>query len=158
MLPGLIFLIALSSGCAHLERGKASYYGSKGGKTASGERVNPRALTAAHRTLPFNTIVEVRSITTGKRVRVRITDRGPSIRGRIIDLTPAAFKRLAPLRHGVIKVTLKIIKMGKKKKRYRRKKRGRRKKKRRRRRTKKRRDTGVGPFGPQGPPVTQEQP
>jgi peptidoglycan lytic transglycosylase len=138
MLYSIILIIACSS-CGHLEKGKASFYGSKGGKTASGEKVNPKALTAAHRTLPFNTIVEVTAVKTGKKVRVRITDRGPFIKGRIIDLTPGAFKRLASLRKGVIKVTLRIIKMGKKRKRRRRRKRkGKRKK----------RVSRMGPFGP----------
>ncbi len=142
MTTALLLLLTLSS-CASLERGKASFYGSRGGKTASGERVNPKALTAAHRTLPFNTIVEVRAPKTGKRVRVRITDRGPYIRGRIIDLTPAAFQRLAPLKWGVIEVTLRIIKRGKKRRK--------RRKKARRKRGKSTTPTPIGPFGPQGP-------
>ncbi len=110
MLLELFIILALSSSCAHVETGKATFYGSRGGQTASGERVNPKALTAAHRTLPFGTIVRVTAVKSGKHVDVRITDRGPYGRGRIIDLTPAGFARLAPLRHGVIDVRLEVIK------------------------------------------------
>ncbi len=108
MIPILLTLTLFCS-CAHTETGKASYYGSRGGKTANGERVNPKALTAAHKTLPFGTIVRVTADRNGKTVDVRINDRGPFIRGRIIDLTPAAFAKLAPLRHGVIPVSIRVI-------------------------------------------------
>lgn len=110
MVLELLLVLALASSCAHTETGKASYYGSRGGRTASGERVNPRALTAAHRTLPFGTIVRVTEVKSGKHVDVRITDRGPYIRGRVIDLTPAGFARLAPLARGVITVRLEVVK------------------------------------------------
>ncbi len=152
MIASLVLLLSLTS-CAPLERGKASFYGSRGGKTASGERVNPKALTAAHRTLPFNTIVEVTATRSGRKVRVLITDRGPFIKGRIIDLTPAAFKRLAPLKRGVVEVTLRVIKMGR-----RRLRKGRRKRPRRRRQKHPRKKLIkrtapyiTSPFGPQGP-------
>ena len=79
---------------ARAESGVASVYAYGGGKTASGERANPRALTAAHRTLPFGTSVEVTNKKNGRTVVVRINDRGPFKRGRIIDLTPAAAQRL----------------------------------------------------------------
>ena len=86
----------------HAETGVASVYAYDGGKTASGERANPRALTAAHRTLPFGTTVKVTNQKNGRTVVVRINDRGPFKRGRIIDLTPAAaqslgFDGLAPV-------------------------------------------------------------
>ncbi|MBU1243706.1 septal ring lytic transglycosylase RlpA family protein [Myxococcota bacterium] len=110
MVAEVLLILALATSCAHTESGKASYYGSRGGKTASGERVNPKALTAAHRTLPFGTIVKVTEVKSGKSVEVRITDRGPYIRGRVIDLTPAGFARLAPLARGVISVTLEVVK------------------------------------------------
>ncbi|MBU1220148.1 septal ring lytic transglycosylase RlpA family protein [Myxococcota bacterium] len=113
MIFGIILIIF--TGCATTtEYGKASWYGKHGEKTASGERVNPNALTAAHRTLPFNSIVRVTNIKTGKSVVVRITDRGPFIRGRIIDLTKAAFRRIASLRQGVVKVRMDVVKVGKK--------------------------------------------
>ena len=88
------------------QTGIASVYANGDGhawsKTANGERVNPGALTAAHRTLPFGTRVSVLNQRNGKRVVVRISDRGPFVRGRIIDLTPAGaraigFSGLAPV-------------------------------------------------------------
>jgi rare lipoprotein A len=98
-----IFLLSLSlMEVAHAESGIASVYGYSGSKTASGERANPSGLTAAHRTLPFGTKVEVINKRNGKRVTVRINDRGPFVKGRVIDLTPAAanalgFSGLAPV-------------------------------------------------------------
>jgi rare lipoprotein A len=68
--------------------GIASVY--SGGLTASGERMNAGAMTAAHRTLPFGTNVTVVNNTNGRAVVVRINDRGPFVRGRVIDLSPAA--------------------------------------------------------------------
>ncbi len=128
----LILALTLSAGCSGIERGRASYYGMTREKTANGERVDPKAFTAAHRTLPFGTIVEVTAPKSGRRVRVRINDRGPYIRGRVIDLTPAAFKALMPLRHGVIDVRLRVIKMGKGRIKRRRRRRTRRSMHRRR--------------------------
>ena len=78
------------AGGASAESGIASVYAYQGDKTASGERANPRALTAAHRTLPFGSTVKVTNKNNGRVVYVRINDRGPFTRGRIIDLTPAA--------------------------------------------------------------------
>jgi len=77
---------------ASAQSGIASVYGY--GRTASGERVSPGALTAAHRTLPFGTMVRVTNRNSGRSVVVRINDRGPFVRGRIIDLTPAAARAL----------------------------------------------------------------
>jgi rare lipoprotein A len=82
------------TGAALAESGIASVYAYDGDKTASGERVNPKALTAAHRTLPFGSTVKVTNKSNGRVVYVRINDRGPFTRGRIIDLTPAAAHRL----------------------------------------------------------------
>jgi rare lipoprotein A len=79
---------------ARAETGVASVYAYAGSKTASGERANPRALTAAHRTLPFGTMVKVTNKRNGHTVTVRINDRGPFVRGRIIDVTPAAAQQL----------------------------------------------------------------
>jgi rare lipoprotein A len=81
-------------GTASAESGIASVYAYAGGKTASGERANPHALTAAHRTLPFGTVVKVTNKRNGNTVFVRINDRGPFTRGRIIDVTPAAAQKL----------------------------------------------------------------
>lgn len=90
----------------------ASVYASKGDKyagrrTASGERVNAGALTAAHKSLPFGTMVRVTNTRNNKSVVVRINDRGPFVRGRVIDLTPAGaraigFSGLAPVNVAVI--------------------------------------------------------
>lgn len=87
-------LLCCSFIASHAESGTASVYGYAGGPTASGERANPRGLTAAHRTLPFGTLVKVTNKRNGHVVHVRINDRGPFKRGRIIDLTPAAAQRL----------------------------------------------------------------
>ena len=84
----------LAASAAHAESGVASVYAYRGGKTASGERANPNAMTAAHRTLPFGSRVEVVNRRNGKRVTVRINDRGPFVRGRVIDVTPAAARAL----------------------------------------------------------------
>jgi rare lipoprotein A len=75
---------------ASAQSGVASVYAYAGGRTASGERSSPAALTAAHRTLPFGTRVRVTNRSNGRSVIVRINDRGPFVRGRIIDITPAA--------------------------------------------------------------------
>ena len=63
-------------------------------RTASGERMNPSALTAAHRTLPFGTRVKVTNQSNGRTVVVRINDRGPFIRGRVLDLSKGAANQL----------------------------------------------------------------
>jgi len=91
-----------------LARGLASWYGPRfhGRRTASGERFDKHALTAAHRTLPFGTSVRVRSVHTGKEVVVRINDRGPFQPGRIIDLSRAAMLALGTLERGVTEVEL----------------------------------------------------
>jgi rare lipoprotein A len=79
-----------------VEAGIASVYASKfqGRRTASGESYNSQALTAAHPSLPFGTVVRVTSLTNGKTVVVRINDRGPFIEGRIIDLSRTAAQAL----------------------------------------------------------------
>lgn len=93
------------------ERGHASYYADSlaGHKTASGEPYDPRALTAAHRTLPFGTIVEV-ARDDGRSVRVRVNDRGPfGPSGRVIDLSRGAAEALGMIRDGVVEVTLRVV-------------------------------------------------
>ncbi|MEJ1128626.1 septal ring lytic transglycosylase RlpA family protein [Variovorax sp. CCNWLW225] len=93
------------------ERGGASWYGIQfhQRKTASGERFDMTAMTAAHKTLPFNTRVCVRSLVTGSEVLVRITDRGPYAQGRIIDLSRAAAERIGMIGLGIKQVALTII-------------------------------------------------
>ena len=84
---------------AAAECGKASWY-ALGSRTASGERMNPSAMTAAHRSLPFGTKVRVTNKRNGKSVVVRINDRGPFIRGRILDLSKGAAHQLGFVRAG----------------------------------------------------------
>lgn len=77
------------------QRGVASVYSTdSGSSTASGQRLNPHALTAAHRTLPLGTKVRVTNTRNGRSALVTINDRGPFVRGRIIDLTPAGARAL----------------------------------------------------------------
>lgn len=92
------------------ERGGASWYGSgfHGRRTASGERYDMHALTAAHRTLPFGTLVRVHSLVNGREVDVRITDRGPFSRSRVIDVSRAAAEELGMLGLGFKEVVLLV--------------------------------------------------
>lgn len=86
----------------------ASYY-QHGVRTANGERFRPDGLTAAHKTLPFGTKVEVTNISNDKSVVVRINDRGPFTKGRTIDLSRGAARQIGMIRAGVTKVTLKVL-------------------------------------------------
>ena len=94
-----------------LGTGIASYYGRRfhGRRTANGERFDMNALTAAHKTLPFGTRVEVTNPRTGKAVTVRINDRGPFTPGRTIDLSRAAAERIGIVARGHGKVELALI-------------------------------------------------
>ena len=89
--------------------GVASYYARSlhGRRTASGERYNMNALTAAHRKLAFGTIVEVTNLRNGRRVKVRINDRGPFVKGRIIDLSFAAAKKIGMVARGLTRVKIR---------------------------------------------------
>ena len=93
-----------------VEIGEASWYGleERGRPTASGEPMDPGALTAAHRTLPFGAIVEVTHLATGAAVHVRINDRGPFVLPRVIDLSHEAARRLGMVRQGVAQVRLTV--------------------------------------------------
>lgn len=93
-------------------KGKATYYANSlaGHKTASGEPYEPTVFSAAHRTLPFGTVVRVVRTDTNKYVYVRITDRGPFAGGgRIIDLSYVAAERLGMIRAGVVPVRLEVL-------------------------------------------------
>jgi rare lipoprotein A len=90
------------------QSGRASWYALTS-KTASGERCNPSAMTAAHRTLPFGTKVKVENLKNGRSVVVRINDRGPFIGGRIIDVTKAAAAKLGMLQAGIAHVKLTVL-------------------------------------------------
>jgi rare lipoprotein A len=107
----LIVLMTLSPVFASAESGFASWYGGKfhGRITSSGEVFNTNDLTAAHRTLPFGTIVKVTNLDNGKSVQVKINDRGPFVRGRIIDLSRAAAIQLGMIDSGVAHVSLQIV-------------------------------------------------
>jgi rare lipoprotein A len=95
-------------------RGQASYYGDSlaGNRTASGERYDPRAFTAAHKTLAFGTVVRVVRPDTGAWVNVRITDRGPFVARRVLDLSRAAAERLRMIRSGVVEVRAEVVSYG----------------------------------------------
>lgn len=112
---GALIVSASLVGMAHIadaaysRTGIASWY--KMGKiTANGERFNPAGLTAAHRSLPFGTRVQVTNLRNGRKVLVRINDRGPFVKGRIIDLAYGAARKIGLHHSGVARVQLKIIK------------------------------------------------
>ncbi len=90
--------------------GKASYYADRfhGRLTANGERFNMHELTAAHKSLPFGSMVRVTNLNNGRKVLVRINDRGPYIQGRIIDLSLEAAKEIDLLQKGVAKVRIEV--------------------------------------------------
>lgn len=94
--------------------GTASWYGPEfaGRPTANGEIFDPQTMTAAHRTLPFGTIVDVTNLKNGRTTRVRINDRGPFVGNRIIDLSYAAARSLDMVEDGVSKVRLDIVQLG----------------------------------------------
>lgn len=91
--------------------GIASWYGKthQGRKTANGERFDRAADTAAHKSLPFNTLVKVTTLETGKSTLVRINDRGPMVKGRIIDLSDAAATELGIREDGIAKVRIEVV-------------------------------------------------
>lgn len=96
--------------------GMASFYSQRfaGRRTASGERYDPAALTAAHRTLPLGTVlrvthIDVRGQPLGPPVVVRVNDRGPYAAGRILDLSMAAARRLGIIESGVVRVKIEIV-------------------------------------------------
>jgi rare lipoprotein A len=93
------------------EQGKASWYGAPfhGRQASNGEIYDMNKLTAAHRTLPFNTVVRVTNMTNGKSTTVRITDRGPFVDNRIIDLSYAAAREIESIGPGVVPVQLEIL-------------------------------------------------
>ncbi len=91
--------LALSTGEASAQCGRASWYALHS-RTASGERMNPSAMTAAHRSLPFGTKVKVTNQNNGRSVVVRINDRGPFVKGRFLDLSRGAAKQLGFISSG----------------------------------------------------------
>src|SRR5688572_14946380 len=120
----LALMVVLAYGCATTQpqeprpaetlQGVASWYGEEfaGRTTANGEIFDPSLLTAAHRTLPFGTVVDVTNPKTSQTVRVRVNDRGPYIGGRIIDLSYAAAKQIGLIEPGIGEVIFKIVRVG----------------------------------------------
>ena len=120
----LAVLALLSYGCATTKpqqpettgtlRGVASWYGEEfaGRTTANGEIFDPSGLTAAHRTLPFGTVLDVRNAKTAQSVRVRVNDRGPYIGNRVIDLSYAAARQIGLVEPGVGDVEIVIVSLG----------------------------------------------
>jgi len=94
-----------------IQIGIGSWYGKKfqGRSTANGEKYNMYEYTAAHRTLPFNTIVEVTNLSNNRKIKVRINDRGPYNKHRIIDLSYLAAKKLGYVNKGTAKLKLKVL-------------------------------------------------
>ncbi|MCS7298176.1 MAG: septal ring lytic transglycosylase RlpA family protein [Bacteroidia bacterium] len=107
ILVGFRLLIAQ---IGYVEEGEASYYAPSfhGRRTASGEKYDRQAMTAAHRTLPFGTFVRVTDQTNGRSVVVRINDRGPHRPGRIIDLSEKAARELGLIEKGITRVRLEV--------------------------------------------------
>lgn len=108
-----ICMIAAVANAAPLpshQEGSASVYGKhfNGKRTASGERYDSDAMTAAHRTLPLGTVIRVTNLENGKSVQVRINDRGPHVHGRIIDLSSSAAAALG-FSTGVARVRIEIL-------------------------------------------------
>ncbi len=97
-----------------VERGLASWYGKEfdGLPTASGETFRPEKVSAAHRTLPLGTIVEVTNEKNGRTVRVKVNDRGPFVAGRIVDLSKAAASEIGSVGDGVVPVSLRVVTLG----------------------------------------------
>ncbi|QDX27756.1 septal ring lytic transglycosylase RlpA family protein [Sphingomonas suaedae] len=102
---------AAPSASTALASGVASYYGDAhaGNRTASGERFDPDAMTAAHRTLPFGTRLRVTDPSTGRSVVVRVNDRGPFHKSRVLDLSEAAARELGIVRRGRALVEISVV-------------------------------------------------
>jgi rare lipoprotein A len=116
-------LVVLVYGCASTSapepipdilRGVASWYGEEfaGRTTANGEIFDPSLLTAAHRTLPFGTVLDIVNPKTSQSVRVRVNDRGPYIGNRVIDLSYAAAQRIGLIEPGIGEVEIKVVRIG----------------------------------------------
>ena len=113
ILLSIIVLLLVAGIASASEIGKASFYTvkSSGLVTANGERYNEDAFTCASMSHKFNTLLRVTNIDNGKSIIVRVNDRGGFKKyGRIIDLTPRAFKSIAPLSQGIIKVKVEVLK------------------------------------------------
>ncbi|NPB06585.1 MAG: septal ring lytic transglycosylase RlpA family protein [Aquificae bacterium] len=100
--------------CPKRFRGYASWYGKEfaGRRTASGVRFNPYGLYAAHRYLPFGTLLEVKNLKNGRKVVVEVVDRGPFVKNRHLDLSYGAAKKLKMIRDGVIPFEARVLRCG----------------------------------------------
>jgi rare lipoprotein A len=107
-LISALAVFILAAPAQALTTGWASFYKS-GRLTANGEHFKPMGFTAAHRKLPFGTMLKVTNLKTGKSVLVRINDRGPFIRGRILDLSLGAAKVIGLNRSGVAKISFVVV-------------------------------------------------
>jgi peptidoglycan lytic transglycosylase len=96
------------TGSGKSQGGVASFYW-QGSKTASGEKFDPKELTAAHPTLPFGTKLRVTNTHTGRSVTVRVNDRGPYVRGRVVDVSYSAADALGMVNKGVAPVKLEVV-------------------------------------------------
>ena len=103
--------VPLASAHGYVEKGVASWYGRKfhGRKTSNGETYSMYAMTAAHKTLPMNTWVQVENLDNGREIKVRINDRGPFVRGRIIDLSYSGAKKLGVVGPGTARVRVTAL-------------------------------------------------
>lgn len=117
---GLYWLVSFSFVIYHLsfsvsaraqQSGKASFYAKRatGSRTANGERLHHDSMTCAHRSYPFGTLLKVTNVLNGSQVVVRVNDRGPFRRGRIIDLSWGAAKAIGMISHGVVPVTVELL-------------------------------------------------
>jgi rare lipoprotein A len=107
-LGAFALILTLSPLPASAQNGLGSWY-QLPGRTACGERMNPQAMTAAHRTLPCGTKIRVTNRRNGKSVEVRVNDRGPFKRGRIIDVSRAAADHIGLRRSGLAPVNLQVL-------------------------------------------------
>lgn len=124
LVPALLVILTFAYGCRTTTpppsttpavlQGVASWYGEEfaGRTTANGEIFDPAQLTAAHRTLPFGTVLDVTNPKTQQTVRVRVNDRGPFIGGRIIDLSYAAAQKIGLIEPGIGEVAITLVRMG----------------------------------------------
>ncbi|RYG87751.1 MAG: septal ring lytic transglycosylase RlpA family protein [Alphaproteobacteria bacterium] len=110
VVAALVGVLASTTGAfAGDQCGGASWYSLPGNRTASGDRMNPSAMTAAHKSLPFGTKVRVVDQRSGKSISVTINDRGPFVKGRIIDLSKAAATKLGFRNAGHTKVCIERV-------------------------------------------------
>jgi rare lipoprotein A len=109
------FLFLLTTTFAQVQTGKASFYADKfeGHPTASGEKYKHSKLTAAHKSLPFGTVIKVTNLANNQTVEVVVNDRGPYVEGRIVDLSKSAAEQLGFVNQGLAEVRIEVVDAGK---------------------------------------------